>query len=346
MEKILTCADVNFTGVCKMKKLVVLWLLLCCVSFLYAQTDMTLDNAILDSVDFFSSKAPSGSTIAVINFEAETKNLSDFIVQELLIAFANTGSMRVVERSRLEMLESELNFNMSGSVSDETAQGVGRMTGTQILFSGSITPYRDMYRMSVQAITVETAEIIGTRTINIRYDPTLTGLLGRINPADQWKYQWLYVGIIAGYGLTVREPENYLEAKKSNFDIGLPPLGFSAYVMAQPFDVFGITLDAPGNMYAGIGPNILIEPTLILNPSSFEVNLFFGVGLNVMKTKFSFGGGLRGGVHIGPGVLFAEVRGIGVVWDYDEGYDRHGTDVAIATNFSLGYKIGFIPRKK
>jgi hypothetical protein len=103
------------------KKLVVLWLLLWGASFLYAQTSLTLDEGIIDSVDFFSSKVPLGSTIAVINFEAETKNLSDFIVQELMVGFANTGNVRVVERNRLEMLESELNFNMSGSVSDETA---------------------------------------------------------------------------------------------------------------------------------------------------------------------------------------------------------------------------------
>ncbi|MDR1955432.1 MAG: penicillin-binding protein activator LpoB, partial [Treponema sp.] len=83
-----------------MRKPVVLWLLLWGASFLYAQTSMTLDEAILDSVDFFSSKVLSGSTIAVINFEAETQNLSGFIVQELLIAFANTGNIRVVERSR------------------------------------------------------------------------------------------------------------------------------------------------------------------------------------------------------------------------------------------------------
>jgi hypothetical protein len=57
---------------------------------------MILDNAILDSVNFFSAKLPSGSTVAVTNFEAENKELSDFIIQELLVAFSNTGTVRVV----------------------------------------------------------------------------------------------------------------------------------------------------------------------------------------------------------------------------------------------------------
>ncbi|MDR0877334.1 MAG: CsgG/HfaB family protein [Treponema sp.] len=334
-----------------MKKAVGLCLLLCCASFLYAQTSMTLDDGIIDSVDFFSSKVPSGSTIAIINFEAETQDLSGFIVEELLVAFANTGNVKVVERSRLEMLESELNFNMSGSVSEETAQGIGRMVGAQVLFSGSIVPYRDMYRMRVQAVAVETAEIIGTRTINIRYDPTLTGLLGRINPADQWKYQWLYFGINAGYNLIMKEPENYLKAYDWHFDA--LPIGFSVFAMVQPFDVFGIALDMSGNGYSGL--NILLEPTLIMRPSLFEINLFFGPGLHIAfaappeKTApaFVFSGGLRGGFHIGPGLLFTEARFTAVLWDYDNKMTgEYGVDTELGMNFTLGYSIGFIPRKK
>jgi hypothetical protein len=203
-----------------------------------------------------------------------------------------------------------------------------------------------MYRMRVQAIVVETAEVIGTRTINIKYDPTLTGLLGRINPADQWKYQWLYLGISVGYNLTVREPEEYMKAINWDDygDNGLP-FGFSVYAMVQPFDLFGLTLDVSGNMYSG--PNILLEPTLIISPSIFEIDLFFGPGLNMIFAELAFSGGVRGGVHIGPGVLFADVRFTGVLFNYDNEYTgEYGGSIGLSTIFSLGYKIGFIPRKQ
>ncbi|MFP3042153.1 CsgG/HfaB family protein [Treponema primitia] len=334
-----------------MKKLSFLGVLFFCGLLAYAQQAMILDDAILDSVDFFSSKLPSGSTVAVTNFEAENKELSDFIIQELLVAFSNTGTVRVVERSRLELLENELNFNMSGSVSDETAQGIGRMIGAQILFSGSIGQYRDMYRMRIQAVVIETAEVIGTRTINIKYDPTLTGLLGRINPADAWKYQWFYFGISGGYSLMISEPEEYLEAYDWHF--GELPIGYSAYAMVQPFDLFGIALDVSGNGYSGI--NILLEPTLTIRPSSFEVNVFFGPGLHIAFATpseqtapgFVFSGGLRGGAHIGPGVLFAETRINAVLWAYNDNWTgEYGSALELSTNFCLGYKIGFIQRKK
>ena len=329
-----------------MKKLTFVWLLLFCSAFVYAQEAMVLDDAILNAVNFFSSKLQSRSTVAVTNFEAETKELSDFIIQELSVAFSNTGNVRVVERSRLAMLESELNFNMSGSVSDETAQGIGRMIGAQIIFSGSISQYRDMYRMRVHAIVVETAEIIGTRTINIKYDPTLTGLLGKINPADAWKYQWLYAGFNVGYTLQLNSSDDF------NYYLGIP-LGFSIYIMVQPFDLFGIALDFSGDLFDG--PNISIVPTLTIRPSSFEIDLFLGVGFNVFYSgAIAFTGGGRVGCKLGPGVLYAEARPTGILNTGEEYYKPTGVPneyhvneyIPFNINFTLGYQIGFIPRKK
>jgi hypothetical protein len=320
-----------------MKNLIFLGLLLFCSAFVYAQEAMVLDDAILDSVDFFSSKLPLGSTVAVTNFEAETKELSDFIIQELSVAFPNTGNVRVVERSRLEMLESELNFNMSGSVSDETAQGIGRMLGAQILFSGSINPYRNMYRMRIQAIVVETAEVIGTRTLNVKYDPTLTGLLGKIDPADLWKYQWIYAGFNVGYSAAIESWEDGNDesgTKYSTFsDI---PLGFSLYAIIQPFDLFGITVDFGGSMIGGL--NIAVAPTLTMRLSSFEIDLFLGAGIDVVSNgKISIFGGARGGYKAGPGVLYGEIRPIAWIAE-----DR----MPFFINLSIGYQMGFVSRKK
>lgn len=310
-------------------------LFLFCSAFVYAQEVMVLDDAIKDSVDFFSSRLQSGSTVAVTNFEAEKKDLSDFIIQELLVAFANTGKVRVVERSRLEMLQSELNFNMSGSVSDETAQGIGHMIGAQILFSGSISQYRDMYRMRIQAIAVETAEVIGTRTLNVKYDPTLTGLLGRIDPADKWKYQWFYAGVSVGYGLWAND-----DLENETWDLPRGGLGFSIYTMVQLFNLFGIALDFSGVANGGVYFSIL--PTLTIRPSSFEFDLFLGVGYDVIYANTLILGGVRGGYKIGPGILFAEVRPKGYVWSGIDSLHEFG----LHYHFTLGYQIGFIPRKK
>ena len=315
-----------------MKKLMVLGILAFCAAFSYAQQAMVLDDAIMDSVNFFSSRLQAGSTVAVTNFEAETKELSDFIIQELLVALANTG-VRVVERSRMEMLESELNFNMSGSVSDETAQGIGHMLGAQILVSGDINPYRDMYRLRVQAIVVETAEVIGTRTLNVKYDPTLTELLGVIDPAFRWKYQWIYVGANIGYSADIYSVDN------SDFSEVAVPIGASLYAMFQPFDLFGVGIDLS---YCSIidGISISVTPTLTIRPSSFEIDVFAGIGFSTSEGMVLLGG-VRGGPKLGPGVMYLEIRPIANLATTDS-----SSYTNFALNIGLGYQIGFLQRKK
>jgi len=315
-----------------MKRLSVLWFLLFFPAFIFAQENMTLDNAIMDSVNFFSSRLQKGSTVAVTNFEAETKELSNFIIQELLVAFANTGNVRVVERSRLEILEAELDFNISGSVSDATAQRIGRRIGAQIIFSGSISQYRDMYRMRVQAIVVETAEVIGTRTINIKYDPTLTGLLGKINPSDAWKYQWLYVGANIGYNAGIVD-------LREDWEVYVP-IGASLYVMVQPFDLFGLGIDLNFGSSLAEGLSISVTPTLTIRPSSFEIDVFAGIGFNT-SGGIVYLGGVRGGLKLGPGVMYVEIRPMANSVTTG-GYSYTN----FALNIGLGYQIGFIPRKK
>jgi hypothetical protein len=231
------------------------------------------------------------------------------------------------------MLQSELDFNMSGAVSDETAQGIGRMIGAQVLFSGSISEYRDMYRMRVRAIAVETAEIIGTRTVNIRYDPTLTGLLGKINPADAWKYQWLYAGFSLGYSLQLNRDVMLNAGYEYYLDI---PLAFAIYLMVQPADLFGIAVDFGGDAFEG--PNVSVLPTLTIRPAGFEIDLFLGAGISVLSQQIAFLGGGRVGHKAGAGVLYAEARPI--TWlpgDFDV--------MPFHINFTLGYKIGFVNRK-
>ena len=113
------------------------------------------------------------------------------------------------------------------------------------------------------------------------------------------------------------------------------------YLMVQPFDLFGVTIDLGGTMYDG--PIISILPTLILRPSTFEFALFFGVGTTIIPESLVdlvVLGGIRGGLKAGLGVLFTEVRLIvnaGIMEPY---YN------AVYTNFTLGYQIGFVSRKK
>ncbi|MDR1893243.1 MAG: penicillin-binding protein activator LpoB [Spirochaetales bacterium] len=312
-----------------MKKALILLLAVFGAALLSAQNSLSLEEAIPDAVDFFSSRLPQDSVVAIANIEAENEEISDFVIEELTVALSNLGSLRIVERARLEDAMGELEFQASGMVDEATAHAFGEMLGAQFVFSGSLAPYRDRYRLRLQAINIATGQITGTRTVNVHYDPTLTGLLGRIDPAEGWKYNWVYVGVNVGYSVMTGEGYDTMDWGYDSHDTAAP-LGYALYALFQPFDFFGIALDVGGNV--GLGLAIAIAPTLTLRFNQFEVDVFFGGGIG-LSGYFAFMGGVRGGMHLGPGVIFAEIR-------------PQGQESYLDTNITLGYQVGFIPRKK
>jgi hypothetical protein len=58
---------------------------------------------------------------------------------------------------------------------------------------------------------------------------------------------------------------NLIEIIHGDYFVDIP-LGFSIYLMVQPFDLFGIALDFCGDLFDG--PNISIVPTLTIRPSN------------------------------------------------------------------------------
>jgi hypothetical protein len=74
-----------------------------------------------------------------------------------------------------------LDFQLSGEVSDETAQSIGKMLGAQTVISGNIATVGNFYRLGIRAIKVETAEIQGQINSNIPDGPIISALTGNKN---------------------------------------------------------------------------------------------------------------------------------------------------------------------
>ncbi|MDR1575830.1 MAG: CsgG/HfaB family protein [Treponema sp.] len=143
-------------------------------SLLHAQT---IDEAIKNAAAGISEKLPQGSTVAVINFSSESARLTDYAIDELNGAIVNTGKLKPVERRQLNAVRDELNFNMSGEVSDESAQSIGRMLGTRNIVTGSIEIIGAVYRIRFQAVSVESASIQYAFSETIKNDSVLESLL-------------------------------------------------------------------------------------------------------------------------------------------------------------------------
>jgi TolB-like protein len=182
------------------------------------QSALTLDAAIVKLAGSLTNRLPEGTVVALLNFSAPETVVSEYIIEEFNFALADLGGLRVVDRRNLELLQRELNFQMSGEVSDESAQTIGQMLGAQSILSGSLILAGDNYRMRIQAISVETAQIQYGSTEYVLTDKHLAGLLGITLPEEEtppeeppllreplppmkppsWTNKWLYIGIRGG----------------------------------------------------------------------------------------------------------------------------------------------------
>jgi TolB-like protein len=137
-----------------------------------------LDAAVAAGLDALLKRIPEGSAVAVMGFNAPTKKASDYIAEDVIALIAENGRVRNVERDKLDLVRRELDFQMSGDVSDETMQSIGNMTGAEYLITGSFTPINRDYRLIMQAVRLETAENLGAARIMVNEDKVIRDILG------------------------------------------------------------------------------------------------------------------------------------------------------------------------
>ena len=126
---------------------------------LYAQETMGLDEVITKAAQDVEARLNAGIKIAVLNFTSTAETFSDYVVEELSGALVTNRKVTVIERKSLDLIRKEMNLQLSGDVSDDSAQAIGRQLGAQAIVTGSLTNLGDTYRFRVKVINVETARI-------------------------------------------------------------------------------------------------------------------------------------------------------------------------------------------
>ncbi|MDR3173126.1 MAG: CsgG/HfaB family protein, partial [Treponema sp.] len=97
-------------------------------STLWGQEIDTIDGAISDSMAYIVDRLEPGTKVAVLNFDAYPA-VTDYVIEEITAFLVTDGNLTVVDRSELELLQNEMDFQLSGEVSDESAQSIGKMLG-------------------------------------------------------------------------------------------------------------------------------------------------------------------------------------------------------------------------
>ncbi|MDR1908361.1 MAG: DUF4384 domain-containing protein [Spirochaetaceae bacterium] len=144
----------------------------------YSHDSLPLDAAIEQIAAYFTGRLEPHTSLALVNFEADTRTLSDYIFEELWIYFEDNSSLVLVDRRNLELINKEIIYQMSGEVSDASAASIGRQFGPKTLVYGKVARTGGEYRLTVYATDVEHATS-SMRAVNIRPGNRLAALLER-----------------------------------------------------------------------------------------------------------------------------------------------------------------------
>jgi hypothetical protein len=145
----------------------------------HSQNAVNVDKAIQEIADYLDTRLPARSVVAVLNVKSDNQALSSHIIGELLNTIIIRGNLIPVDRENLSLIQGELQLHLSGDVSDETAQAIGKILGAQTIISGEIiTLNNKTYRLEIKAISVETAAIQGTVSKNFQNDKKLKAVTG------------------------------------------------------------------------------------------------------------------------------------------------------------------------
>jgi hypothetical protein len=149
----------------------------------YSPNSLSLDEAIDDAAAWFIERLPEGATMAVVSFETPSGGLSDYLFEELWGRFEDSLKFIMVDRRNLDRIRTEMNYQMSGEVNDESARSIGQQYGAGHIVYGRLSPLGNEYRLVIYASDVEKASS-SQRALTVKPDTRLASLL-KISLDDQ-----------------------------------------------------------------------------------------------------------------------------------------------------------------
>jgi len=178
------------------KNLFAMGVLACMLAFgtmaAHAQ-QVTLDNAVRNTAWGLANGMESGSRVAVLAIQADSARMSDYLIGEMIVALTGLQAVQgftVMPRSQMNQLLGGLPVRTSDLVDNAMAQRIGRVLDVQFVVTGSFESIAGFFRFRVQAVEVETANVMGIQTADVQNDTLVayfmgTGTQGQAGQAGQ-----------------------------------------------------------------------------------------------------------------------------------------------------------------
>jgi hypothetical protein len=99
--------------------------------------------------------------LPVNNNQGVSPATADYITDQLTITFLNSGQYEMLERSRIDQILAEQNFQTSGNVDNATAVKAGQLLGANAIMVAHIEGSGESRRITLRALDVGTGRVLG-----------------------------------------------------------------------------------------------------------------------------------------------------------------------------------------
>ena len=163
-----------------MKKKILSVFLIIFTGLLFAQKAITIESALDLAVAEIKKSIPTGVEIAVSRFSSDSKEMSEWLVQEVENRLIRAGKFTLLERNakNLQIIDSEIDYQYSGDVDDSSMVELGYRLGAKYLVYGSFEQFGGLMQFTLKTTNVESGEIPVIASYSISNSSKITDLLG------------------------------------------------------------------------------------------------------------------------------------------------------------------------
>ncbi len=270
------------------------------------QTVYSIDEAVIQVSKDIADRCETNEIIAILDFSAETQDMGTYLNTQITSAIFENSKLRVVTRQNMDKVNEELEYQISGFVSEDTAISICQRLGAQQIVFGQIEEFNNGYMFQVKMLDVKTGSYSLFKKYDIRRSSKTEQLLhhaatiyksalGLILEGNKNSVSSIApaVGIVLDYNITRRFSVgakvllSYDAFEKQNTIYTIEPLCFLRWYMVSP----------TGEPSAGLFAEMQCGEELLLINSDFFTAFSGGLsfGFRIPTGSFYFEPFLRGG---------------------------------------------------
>jgi hypothetical protein len=126
---------------------------------LAAAADNSIESSLLRAAEKIIVKIPGDTRLAIVYVTAKDSEIAEFIANELEFIMVEQD-LTLIDRSHLDAIRKEQNFQLSGEVDDDHAVSIGKIAGADVILIGAVTGTGDIRRLRLRALDTQSAQVV------------------------------------------------------------------------------------------------------------------------------------------------------------------------------------------